>query len=138
MCTVNPKVDIIFRKLFGSEENKDILLSLVNAVVQWETPIQEIIIKNPYNFQDYIRSKASIVDIKGVDEKGRWYDIELQVGEQGFYGRRALFYLCKLFASQLESGDTYSKLMPTIGIHFLDFDYFPNEKRYRRRCVILD
>ncbi|TAD97824.1 MAG: transposase, partial [Bacteroidetes bacterium] len=32
MSRINPKIDLVFKKLFGSEENKDILLSLINAV----------------------------------------------------------------------------------------------------------
>ncbi len=33
MSKVNPKIDLVFKKLFGSEENKDILLSLINAIL---------------------------------------------------------------------------------------------------------
>jgi hypothetical protein len=36
MCSINPRVDFAFKKLFGSEENKDLLLSLINAVVSEE------------------------------------------------------------------------------------------------------
>ncbi|MCT4605542.1 MAG: Rpn family recombination-promoting nuclease/putative transposase [Marinisporobacter sp.] len=32
MCRLNPKVDFAFEKLFGSEENKDILMSFIKAV----------------------------------------------------------------------------------------------------------
>jgi len=36
MCRINPKVDLVFKKLFGSEENKDLLKSLVNSIMQPE------------------------------------------------------------------------------------------------------
>lgn len=36
LCKINPRVDFAFKKLFGSEENKDLLISLVNAVVSEE------------------------------------------------------------------------------------------------------
>ncbi len=77
------------------------------------------------------------MDIKAVDTEGCWYDIEVQISEHGFYGKRALYYLSKLFVDQLEEGVNYAALNPTIGIHLLDFDYFQDE-RYRRHFVYKD
>lgn len=49
-----------------------------------------------------------------------------------FYGKRAVYYLCKVYTDQLESGDDYSKLNTTIGIHFLDFKYFDDDRAVRQ------
>ena len=49
MCRINPRVDFAFKKLFGSEENKDLLLSLVNAVIGEERPVADLTLRNPYN-----------------------------------------------------------------------------------------
>ncbi len=90
MCRINPKVDLVFKKLFGSEENKDLLKSLVNSLLPESQQAVEIHLKNPYNLADYIDGKLSILDIKAVDGKGKWYDIEMQVEGQGYYGQRAM------------------------------------------------
>lgn len=129
---LNPKIDVVFRKLFGSEENKDLLISLINSVVEPTPPIVDVTIKNPYNLAAYRDAKESILDIKAVDSNGTWYDIEMQIEAHILYGRRAVYYLSKTFAGQLESGQDYSNLNTTIGIHFLDFEYFEDDRVVRQ------
>jgi len=132
MCRLNPKVDLAFKKLFGSEENKDLLKSLINSIMPAEEQLTEIELKNPYNLADYMEGKLSILDIKAVDEKGKWYDIEMQVEPLNYYGQKALFYWGKVFTGQIESGGLYSQLNKTIVISILDFIYFPGDNRYHR------
>jgi predicted transposase/invertase (TIGR01784 family) len=134
---LNPKIDLVFRKLFGSEENKELLISLINSVVSPDPPIVDVTIKNPFNLADYRGSKESILDIKAVDQNGVWYDVEMQIEAHVFYGRRAIYYLSKTYTDQLEVGDNYSKLNTTIGIHFLDFRYFEDD-RVLRQFVLKD
>lgn len=123
MCKINPKVDFAFKKLFGSEENKDLLQSFINSVLTPEEQVQDIVLKNPYNISNYVQGKMSILDIKAVDEKGRWYDIEIQVAPQSFYDKRALYYWSKVYSDQLQEKGRYGQLNKTIGINILDFNY---------------
>jgi predicted transposase/invertase (TIGR01784 family) len=134
---INPKTDFVFHKLFGSDENKDLLISLINSVVGPDLLITDVTIKNPFNLADYPRQKQSILDIKAVDEHGVWYDIEMQIIAHNLYGKRAVYYLCKVFVDQLEAGADYSNLNTAIGIHFLDFKYFDDE-RVARQFVLKD
>lgn len=129
MCRINPKVDFAFKKLFGSEENKELLISFINSVLSEEEQIKDITLKNPYNLADYIKGKMSILDIKAVDNNGAWYDIEMQLAEQGYYDKRAFYYWAKVYTEQIESGDDYDILKKTIGINILDFNYI-SEKDY--------
>ena len=124
---IDPKTDFAFRKLFGSntERSREILLSLVNAFLTKDRKmvrIKEIEAINPYNLADFDESKESILDIKAFDERGNWYNIEMQAASDPEYFRRALFYWAKVYTSALSKGEKYSKLKRTIGIHFLDFD----------------
>ncbi len=82
--------------------------------------------------------KLSVVDIKATDSKGRWYNIEIQVKEQKYYGQRAIFYLSEAYANQLAESENYDKLRKTIIISLLDFDYFRDDSRYFRRCCYKD
>jgi len=127
MCRLNPKVDFAFKKLFGSEENKDILISFINSVLDKPVPIKNLELKNPYNLANYKKERVTILDIKAIDEAGIWYDIEMQVGEQAFYDKRAVLYLAKTYSEQIESGDDFEKLRKTIGIHIVDFNYIQEE-----------
>lgn len=137
MPRFSPKVDVVFRKLFGSEENKDLLIALINGIVGPKLLLTDLTIKNPYNLASYIEARESILDIKAVDQDGKWYDIEMQIAPHGDYGKRALYYLSKVYVDQLAEGDQFHSLVETIGIHFLDFDYFPGP-RYVRQLAFKD
>lgn len=128
VCRLNPKVDFAFKKLFGSEENKDILISFINSMLSEDQQIKDVHLKNPYNIANYRKDKMSILDIKAVDEKGTWYDIEMQLSEQIFYEKRAFYYWAKVYSDQLEGGYNYDKLRKTISINILDFDYLDEEE----------
>ena len=128
VCRLNPKVDFAFKKLFGSEENKDILISFINSMLSENQQIKDVYLKNPYNIANYRKDKMSILDIKAVDDKGIWYDIEMQLSEQIFYEKRAFYYWAKVYSDQLEGGYNYDKLRKTISINILDFDYLDEEK----------
>lgn len=138
MCKVNPKIDLVFKKIFGTEQNKNLLKSLINSVLPQDEQIVEVSIKNPYNERDFIGDKLSVVDIKATDEKGRWYDIEIQIKDQKYYGKRAIFYLSEIYSGQINENDSYDKLRKTIIISILDFIYFINDTRYFRRCCYKD
>ena len=49
MSLINPKVDIAFKKIFGVEENKDLLISLINSIVSNADQVSEVTLLNPYN-----------------------------------------------------------------------------------------
>lgn len=127
MARINPKIDFAFKKLFGSEENKDILIGFINSIVSEDQQVKDIILKNPYNFENYKNNKMSILDIKAVDEKGVWYDIEMQLSDQTFYEKRAFYYWAKVYSDQLHRGMVYTELRKTISINILDFDYIDEE-----------
>jgi len=138
MCRMNPKVDFAFKKLFGSEENKDILMAVINSVLSnaYEmegrvfTPIANIELRNPYNLADYQTGKLTILDIKAQDEKDIWYDIEMQIGYQDYFAKRAMYYWSKVYTDQLTSKGRYGTLNKVIGISFLDFKYLPGEPHH--------
>jgi len=127
MCRLNPKVDFAFKKLFGSEENKDLLISFINSILPEDKQIKGVELKNPYNIANYKKGKMTILDIKAVDEKGTWYDIEMQMAEQGYYDKRALYYWSKVYTEQIDSGKYFETLRKTISINILDFNYLDEE-----------
>ncbi len=125
MCRINPKVDFAFKKLFGSEENKDLLLSLLNAILYQQPTIIEVELKNPYNLADYRAGKMSILDIKAKDQNGRWFNVEMQVNEDLNFDKRAIYYWAKLVTEQLSEGMMFKKLKKTFSINILDFNFVP-------------
>ena len=132
-----PTADLIFRKLFGGEENVDLLIALINSVVGPHLRIVSAEIKNPFNLADYKGAKESIVDIKARADDGNWYIVEMQLLQHPAYNARALFSTAKSFVDQLGSSKKYSALNSAIGIHFLGFKLFPDE-RILHRLVFKD
>ena len=137
MSVLNPRVDFAFKKLFGSEENKDILISFINAVVSKEDQVIDVLLLNPYNNKEHQSDRLSILDIKATDEKGRQYNIEMQITDQVYYNQRALYYWSRLYTSQLQEGDAFVDLKKTISINVLNFDYFDAEPTYHNIFKVL-
>ena len=65
MEKISPRVDVAFKKIFGVEENKDLLISLINSILGKEDQVLDITLLNPYNPQNFRQDKLSILDIKG-------------------------------------------------------------------------
>jgi len=129
MTKINPRVDIAFKKLFGVEEHKDLLISLINAIVSQDDQVKSIKLLNPHNPQNYKSEKLSILDVKAEGHNGKRFNIEIQMTDHADYDKRALYYWAKLYTEQLEPGHDYSKLNKAIGIHILNFTSILESKK---------
>ena len=126
---LNPRVDIAFKKIFGVEENKDLLISLINSVVSKRDYVKELTLLNPYNPSNFKNDKLSILDIKALGEDGRRFNVEIQITDEGDYDKRALYYWAKLYTEQLHASGGYQSLNKAIGIHILNFDCISGNNR---------
>ncbi len=122
---INPRVDIAFKKIFGVEENTDLLISLINSIVGAEDQVSEVILLNPYNPKNFKNDKLSILDVKAKGISGKRFNIEIQITDEADYDKRALYYWGKLYTEQLKSGEDYALLSKAIGIHILNFTSIP-------------
>jgi predicted transposase/invertase (TIGR01784 family) len=130
MTTINPRVDLAFKKIFGVEENKDLLISLINSIVGKSDQVSDVTLLNPYNPKNFATDKLSILDIKATNHEGKRFNIEMQITDEADYDKRALYYWAKIYTEQLKSSDNYSKLEKAIGIHILNFTSIPDAKKY--------
>jgi predicted transposase/invertase (TIGR01784 family) len=130
MEKISPRVDIAFKKIFGVEENKDLLISLINSIVGPEDQVSDIILLNPYNPKHFREDKLSILDIKAQGRGGKRFNIEIQISDEADYDKRALYYWAKLYTEQLKMTEDYSLLSKAIGIHILNFTSIPHANQY--------
>ncbi|WP_342265247.1 Rpn family recombination-promoting nuclease/putative transposase [Cardinium endosymbiont of Philonthus spinipes] len=130
MEKITPKVDLAFKKIFGVEENKDLLIALINATVAPEDQVVDVTLLNPYNPKNFRTDKLSILDIKAVGETGKRFNIEIQITDESDYDKRALYYWAKLYTEQLQSAHSYGSLNKAIGIHILNFISITDNKKY--------
>lgn len=133
------KNDIAFRKIFRNETKKEILISFLNAVLKLEgnKQITWVEILNPYQLPIVMGAKSSILDVRAKDKEGNDYIVEMQVTDKIGFAKRAVFYSAKSYSSQLNIGDDYYKLKPTIFIGILNF-VFLESNNYLSRHLILD
>ena len=63
MAKLSPRIDLVFKKIFGREENKDLLIALINATVGQENQVADLTLLNPYNDKNFKDDKLSILDL---------------------------------------------------------------------------
>jgi len=129
---LNPMADIFVRYLLGSQEHTNILISFINAVFSHKGHdlVVEIEILNPFNLKSLQETKESLLDVKAKDSSGRWINIEIQVDNDGSYANRSLYYWAKSYSTQLNTGQNYGELSPSVCINLLDFKLFPQLSGY--------
>ena len=139
MKFVDIKNDIAFRKIFGNENRKEVLISFLNAVLLLENDrkIISVDILTPYQLPALKGGKVTIVDVKAKDQNGKNYIVEMQVADVDGFDKRVLYYASKSYSAQIDRGDLYEKLNPTFFIGILDFEVTQN-KEYISRHKILD
>ncbi|MBS0186375.1 MAG: PD-(D/E)XK nuclease family transposase, partial [Proteobacteria bacterium] len=78
---LDPKNDVAFKKIFGTEKNKDILIHFLNDMITFKDhgQIQEVTFLKTNQDPVTAAKKTSIVDILCKDEKGNTYIVEMQV-----------------------------------------------------------
>ncbi|MEG4800127.1 Rpn family recombination-promoting nuclease/putative transposase, partial [Microcoleus sp. ARI1-B5] len=108
MIFINPKTDYAFKKIFGSSESKEILISFLNALVYEGNPtIEDLEIINP-NLPPKVEGlKDTYLDVKAKLIDGTLVIIEMQVLNVQSFGKRVLYNAAKTYASQLRAGEGY-------------------------------
>ena len=129
MRFINPKVDYAFKKIFGSEESKEILISFLNAIVYEGKPtIKDLTIVNPYNPGQLMTLKETYLDVKAVLADGSIVVIEMQVARMAAFSKRVMYNLAKAYANQLSKGEYYPRLHPAIAVTITDFILFKDSE----------
>ena len=138
MKFVDVKNDVAFRKIFGNEKKKVILISFLNAILglQGQDRIKDVTLLNPFQLPRIKGEKASIIDVRAIDNKGATFIIEMQVAEPDGLEQRILYYTSKDYAAQINSGDDYPLLRPVYFIGILNFTYFPGTNYVSKHLII--
>jgi predicted transposase/invertase (TIGR01784 family) len=137
MKFVDIKNDIAFRKIFGNENRKEVLISFLNAVLLLKdsNKIIDVDILTPYQLPDLKGGKVTIVDVKAKDQNQKNYIVEMQVAEIDGFDKRVLYYASKSYSAQIDRGDEYEKLNPTFFIGILDFEVTQNPSYINRHKI---
>lgn len=137
---IDPRVDFAFKRLFGIESNKPLLIDLLNAVLGNEPDrrVVDVTLLNPFHERDFEADKLSIVDLKARDQAGRGYTVEMQMLGYAALPKRLVYYLAESYRGQLGRTDDYSTLQPSILIAFLCDPMFPGIPDYHLTFQLRD
>ena len=138
MQFVDVKNDVAFRKIFGSENKTVIIISFLNAVLglEGDDKIINVALVNPFQLPRIRGEKATIIDVRAKDRKGRSFIIEMQVAEKKGFAKRVQFYSAKEYSSQINRGDSYTLLKPVYFIGILNFKFFSNKNYFTKHLTV--
>src|SRR6185437_2677519 len=126
MKFLDVKTDFAFKKVFGSEDSKERLISFLNAIIQFENNahIKDLTIVDPYNIPQLKGMKDTYVDVKAVLDNGSKVIIEMQVLNHAGFEKRILYNAAKNYSMQLVKSEQYHLLNPIIALTIVDFTMF--------------
>lgn len=141
---LNPKNDVAFLRIFGTEKNKDILIHFINDVLKLsgDEAIQDVTFLSPIQEAEIAIKKQSIIDVLCKSEKGEQIIVEMQVSPQKGFQKRAIYYASKAYFRQLNKGKDidgqYVNLKKVIFIAISDSILFKNKENYKSDHGLLD
>ncbi len=136
MKFVDPKTDIAFKKIFGNDAHKSILIEFLNEMLELEYPIESVDILNSYQPPKFEGMKNTSLDVKAKDSSGREFIVEMQVAKEAWFSQRAIYYSSKAYSQQLSIGENYHKLKPVIFLGILNFDAFHSPHYFSRHLIV--
>lgn len=126
MRFLDVRTDYAFKKVFGSEDSKDKLISFLNALIYMDRKhkIKDLTIVDPYNIPMLKGIKDTYVDVKAILDDDTKVIIEMQVLNHKGFEKRILYNAAKNYSVQLNKAEEYHLLNPVIALSILDFEMF--------------
>jgi predicted transposase/invertase (TIGR01784 family) len=136
---LNPKNDLAFKRIFGTEKNKDILIHFLNDIFgRTSNPIEAVTFLKSAQDPEIAAQRASIVDILCQDAQGNRFIVEMQVANEDGFEKRAQYYAAKTYIEQREKGVKFADLKEVTFLAITNFSLFPDKKEYLSHHVVLD
>jgi predicted transposase/invertase (TIGR01784 family) len=137
---LNPYTDFGFKKLFGEEGNKDLLIDFLNQILPEKHQIMELSFRNPEHIAELPFLRKAIFDIHCKGANGEDFIVEMQKEKLEFFKDRSLFAVTFPIQEQAEKGIWNFKLNHIYLIAILDFKYDEKEeiKKFKRHVQLKD
>ena len=130
---INPYTEFGFKKLFGTELNKDLLISFLNALFEGKQVVSDIRYLNSEQLGINALSRRAIFDVYCETVDGEKFIVEMQNVYQPFYKDRSVFYSTFPIREQANMGNWNFELKSVYTIGILNF-VFP-EDEYSEDCL---
>jgi predicted transposase/invertase (TIGR01784 family) len=118
---INLLTDFGFKRVFGTEPNKHLLIDFLNTLLPADRQIEDVTFKNNENVGNTPVDRKAIFDIYCQGTNGERFIVELQKAKQNFFKDRSVFYATFPIQEQALKGDWDFKLAPVYAVGILDF-----------------
>ena len=119
---INPFTDAGFKRIFGQEINKDLLINFLNELIQGDSPIVDIRFRDKEMFPQFYEGRRIVYDIYCTTQDGEHVIVEMQNASQPFFKDRSIFYTSAAIAQQGETGKEWNfDIKRVYGVFFLNF-----------------
>lgn len=126
---INPYTDFGFKKLFGEEGNKGLLIDFLNQLLPSHHQIKDLSFRNLENLPDSTEERKAFFDIHCEAESGERFIVEMQKAKVKHFKDRALFYTTFPIREQAQKGEWNFELSAIYFVAVLDFFYDENEEK---------
>ena len=127
---VNPYTDFGFKMLFGTEMNKELLISFVNSLFDGKEVITDLTYLNTEQLGTAETDRKAVFDVYCENEKGEKILIEMQRGEQQFFKDRSVYYSTFPIREQGRKGEWNYELKAVYVIGILNFTFYDEDSEY--------
>ena len=139
---INPHTDFGFKRLFGSEFNKELLISFLNAMFHGEQNVQDVTYLNSEQLGDRIDARRAVFDVYCENDKGEKFIVEMQNVYQEFFKDRTIYYSTFPIREQAQRGGEWDfHLNPVYTIGLLNFNFadgLENAKRWHHEVKLME
>ena len=125
----DPKTDFVFKRIFGAEARKPLLIALLNHLLELEGDRRILDVQHLSGDQhvDVAELKLSIVDVKCTDASGRRFVVEMQVLKVEGFEKRVVYNASKAYVMQLRNAEEYPALCDVVGVTICNFNLWPEK-----------
>jgi predicted transposase/invertase (TIGR01784 family) len=120
---VNPYTDFGFKKIFGEEASKPLLIDFLNALLPEKAPIRDLAFKNTEQLGSTESDRKAIYDIYCENDRGQKFIVELQKAKQNYFKERTVYYSTFPIREQAEKGEWNYNLKSVYCVGILDFSF---------------
>ena len=135
---INFYTDFAFKKLFGTEINKDLLISFLNALLHGREEIKDITYLNAERLGTQEYDRRAVFDVYCKNEKGEHFIVEMQKGEQQFFKDRSIYYSTFAIREQAPRGIWNYGLKGIYTIGILNFTIYSDNEDFYHEVKLTD
>lgn len=123
---INPLTDFGFKKLFGTEPNKELLIDFLNQIL--DKKIKDLSYATNEQLGNTLVDRRAVFDLYCISETGERFIVEMQKAKQNFFKDRSVFYATFPIQEQAKASEWNFKLDAVYLVGILDFVFDKEEK----------